>query len=208
MAVVKNLNSDYTITNKIAGTANITLATHTVFIQGNLLVGGNTTSVTKTDMEITDNLIVLNKGEMGAGVTLGTAGLEVDRGSQANVQVVWNESYQRWSLTNDGSTFGNIATSSGAGGINIIDDLAPQLGGNLDVLSRNIFSSDTANIRFDNNLAIKYTTITPTTYSGYNVIYAKTPNTGGSGLYVTNTTNQPQELATQTRNIGYSIIFS
>ena len=87
MAVVKSLNTDYTITNKIAPSANITLSTNTVFIQGNLYVGGNATSVTKTDLDITDNTITVNAGETGPGVTLNTAGLEVDRGSLANVAI-------------------------------------------------------------------------------------------------------------------------
>lgn len=208
MAVVKNLNTNYVITNKATYPANVEIETHTVFVNGNLVVGGNTTEITKTELSISDNTITVNKGEAGAGVTLITAGIEVDRGSSSNVSVLWNETYGKWTITNDGSSFGNIATSSGAGATAIIDDPNPQLGGNLDVLHRNIFSSNTANVRFDDNVAIQYTSVTPSTYSGYNVVYAQTPNTGGSGLYVTNTTQQAQELVTQTRNIGYSIIFS
>lgn len=40
----------------------------------------------------TDNLIVLNDGEVGAGVTLGTSGLEIDRGSSPNYQILFRES--------------------------------------------------------------------------------------------------------------------
>jgi hypothetical protein len=112
MAVVKSLNTDYTITNKIAPSANITLATNTVFIQGNLYVGGNATAVTKTDLNITDNIITVNAGETGPGVTLNTAGLAVDRGSLANVSIVWNETTGAWTLTNDGTTFETIQTGS------------------------------------------------------------------------------------------------
>jgi len=112
MAVVKSLNTDYTITNKITPSANITLATNTVFIQGNLYVGGNATAVTKTDLNITDNIITVNAGETGPGVTLNTAGLAVDRGSLANVSIVWNETTGAWTLTNDGTTFETIQTGS------------------------------------------------------------------------------------------------
>lgn len=208
MAVVKNLNSNYTITNKVNPLANVIVETHTMFVNGNLLVGGNTTQVTKTELSISDNTITLNKGEAGAGVSLGTAGIEIDRGSSANVSILWNEAYDRWSLTTDGSTFANIATSTGAGGSAVIDDLTPALGGNLDVLTRSIYSSSTNLVKFDDNLAIATTTINPTAISNYNIVYAQTPNSGGSGLYVTNTTTTNQELATQTRNIAYSIIFS
>jgi len=108
MAAVKSLNSNYTITNKSTPLANVIVATHTMFVDGNLLVGGNTTQVTKTELSISDNTITLNKGEVGAGVSLGTAGLEVDRGSVANVSILWNETYDRWTLTTDGTTFANI----------------------------------------------------------------------------------------------------
>ena len=206
MSVTKRIYGDYNISTELDPIANITLATHTVFIKGNLLVGGNATSVTKTDIEITDNKIVLNKGEIGSGVTLGEAGIEIDRGLLANVSLRWNETFDTWQITTNGTTYGNILTSTGAATITLVSDPAPQLGGNLDVLARNIFSSNTANVRFDDNVAIQYTTVTPTTFPGYNVIFANTPNTGGSGLSVTNTTNQNQELATQRRNVVYSLV--
>lgn len=112
MAVVKSLNDDYTITNKIKANANITLSTHTVFVQGNLYVGGNATAITKTDLNITDNIITLNAGETGPGVTLVYSGVQIDRGSLANVQIRWNESTTKWELTNDGSTYNQIQTGS------------------------------------------------------------------------------------------------
>ena len=208
MASVSNFNTNYTITNKGTPLANVIVSTHTMFVNGNLLVGGNTTQVTKTELSISDNTITLNKGEIGSGVTLGTAGVEVDRGVSANVSILWNEATDRWTLTTDGSTFANIATSTGVGGSAVIDDLTPALGGNLDVLTRSIYSSSTNLVKFDDNLAIATTTINPTAISNYNIVYAKTPAAGGSGLYVTNTTTTNQELATQTRNIAYSIIFS
>ena len=40
------------------------------------------TSIETTNTQISDNSIVLNKGETGAGVTAGTAGLEIDPGSE------------------------------------------------------------------------------------------------------------------------------
>jgi len=77
-----------------------------------LYVGGNATAITKTDLNITDNTITLNAGETGAGVTLNTAGIEVDRGSYANVAILWNETLGAWTLTNDGSTYESIQTGS------------------------------------------------------------------------------------------------
>lgn len=207
MAAVKRINSDYTITNKDTWLANVTVATHTMFVNGNLLVGGNSTQVTKTDLYVTDNLITVNKGETGAGVTLGRAGLEVDRGSLANVQLIYNESVDKWQITNDGITYLSIVSSS-TGLTAVRDDPAPQLGANLDTLATSIFSSNVPYVRFNDNIAISNTTVQPIGISSNNIIFAQSPMGGGSGLYVTNTTVGSQELATQQRNIAYSIIFS
>ena len=112
MPVVKSLNTDYNISNKINPIANVTISTNTVFIDGNLFVGGNSTNVYRTNLNITDNIIVLNDGESGPGVTLNTSGIEVDRGSLANVAILWNETLGAWTLTNDGSTYESIQTGS------------------------------------------------------------------------------------------------
>lgn len=72
----------------------------TVIITGNLTVSGTQTTVNTTDTNITDNTIILNDGETGDGVTLGTAGIQVDRGtpdgSTLNDTANWN-----WNETDD-----------------------------------------------------------------------------------------------------------
>jgi len=206
MTVYKRANSDFVITNKASFPANTTIATHTLFVDGNLLVGGNTTMVHKTDMDVTDNMIVLNSGELGAGVSLQYAGIEIDRGSLANTALRWNEIVDRWQISSDGITYGNIVTSSGSGAFQIEIDTAPILGGPLQTNAYPILSGNSSPVSFDSNLAIKNTATAPGTIAGYNVVYSQTPNSGGSGLYVTNTTIQNKELATQRRSIVYSLV--
>lgn len=206
MTVYKRANSDFVITNKASFPANTTIATHTLFVDGNLLVGGNTTMVYKTDMAVSDNMIVLNSGETGSGVTLGYAGIEVDRGLLPNTALRWDEVTDRWQVSIDGITYGNIVTSSGSGAFQIEIDTAPILGGPLQTNAYPILSGNSSPVSFDSNLAIKYTATAPGTVAGYDVIYAQTPGTGGSGLYVTNTTIQNKELATQRRSIVYSLV--
>ncbi len=111
-STVKNLSGDYII--------NSTLVT----INGNLVVTGNTTSINSTDLIVNDNIITLNGNVTGVPVL--NAAISVNRGSSANVQLRWNESFDKWQLTNNGSTFGNIATT-----------------GNIDLTGLTIF--DTAN---------------------------------------------------------------
>lgn len=212
MSSVQNYNTDLLITNKVNPTANIIFATRTVFIDGNLQVGGNTTTVSKVELEVSDNIITLNKGGGGAsGVVLGSAGIEIDRKDSAgsglaNVAIRWNETFDKWQITNDGTTYGNISSSSGAGASAVVDDPAPQLGANLDVLARTIFSSNTAQVTFDSNLAIKNTNLIPNAIAGYNVVYTQAPNAGGSGIFVTNTTNANRELASTRKAVVYSLV--
>jgi hypothetical protein len=67
-----------------------------VAVTGNLTVSGTLTSVNTTNTEIADNSIVLNKGETAAGVTAGTAGIEIDRGSEDSATLQWNETDDVW----------------------------------------------------------------------------------------------------------------
>jgi len=208
MSVTKKINGNLTISTSPDPLANVTISTHTVYIDGNLQVGGDSQSITKTDTDITDNIITLNKGETGPGVSLIYAGVQVDRGNlQFKPILRWNEIYDRWEITNNGSTYGNIATTTGASGASVADDTAPALGGNLDTRSYTIYSSTQANVTIDTNLAIRTTSVAPTAVTGYNIIYAQTPSGGGSGLYVTTPTQVEQELATKRAAIKYSIIF-
>lgn len=115
--IVKVSQSDYRLKVKDSGT--ITLDTGfdvgLVVITGDLLVKGNTTTIDTANLQIEDNIILLNKGEGAAGVTEGTAGLEIDRGSLANAQFLWDETIDKFAFRLDtgvlsGIVVGNIAT--------------------------------------------------------------------------------------------------
>jgi len=63
-----------------------------VTINGNLTVIGTPTNVESENLNITDNVILLNKDESGAGVTAITSGIEIERGSLDNAQLIFDES--------------------------------------------------------------------------------------------------------------------
>ena len=69
-----------------------------VVIAGDLTVSGTTTTVDTENTTISDNVIILNEGEEGAGVTAGTSGIEIDRGTETNKTFVWDDSVDKWSL--------------------------------------------------------------------------------------------------------------
>jgi len=60
-------------------------------INGNLYVEGNTTVIDSLVSQFSDNIILLNNNELGPGVTLLQAGIEIDRGSNENYRIVYNE---------------------------------------------------------------------------------------------------------------------
>lgn len=74
-----------------------------VVITGDLTVQGATTSVNTTNTEIKDRIVTLNKGETGAGVTLDTSGIEIDRGTEDNAFLVFDEAVGGFKLEADGN---------------------------------------------------------------------------------------------------------
>ena len=60
-------------------------------ITGDLQVQGDTTFVSSANLTIQDNVIVLNQGETGAGVSLNTSGIRIDRGTLPDALLVFDE---------------------------------------------------------------------------------------------------------------------
>ena len=74
-------------------------------LAGDLTVNGTTTTVNTTNLDVTDNIIVLNNGQTGSAPTTLRSGIEVERGDDTNTILHWNDSIDRWEITNDGSTY-------------------------------------------------------------------------------------------------------
>ena len=183
MAAVKRFNTTYT------------LDTTDVYLTGNLHVIGvyDTTNVTNTNVQ--DKDIALNVGEQGWGVggnaAPGQSSIIVDRGLQANVALRWNEIYDNWEITTDGTTYSNIGTTASS---KVVNDTAPRLGGNL--------ITNGFNIQFQPLL----TANPPTAVSGNAILYADTVGSAGSGLFVVNDETASDELVTKSKAIVFSII--
>jgi hypothetical protein len=84
--------------------------TGNIVVGGNLTVNGTTTTLNTDTLAVEDNIIVLNSNVTATPVL--NAGIEVERGTSANVLVRWNETNDVWEVTNDGTTYGNIVTTS------------------------------------------------------------------------------------------------
>ena len=92
------------ITDKVA-----TFGT-SVVIDGNLTVSGTTTTISTETVTIADNIIVLNSNAAGAATE--SAGFEIERGTDTNVQFLWNETNDYWSAVGTKLHVGNIPTGT------------------------------------------------------------------------------------------------
>ena len=81
-------------------------------VNGNLTTSGTRTYANTTNVQLGDNIITLN-AEIPSGLApTENAGIEVNRGSAANVSLVWNEANDNWTATNDGSYFYVLADAA------------------------------------------------------------------------------------------------
>ena len=78
---------------KMNGDVNVngTATTNDLTVKGNLHVLGSTTTVDTQTLQVKDNVIDINKGETGSGVTAGKAGLRVLRGDAPNYNILFDE---------------------------------------------------------------------------------------------------------------------
>src|SRR6056300_56413 len=81
-----------------------------ITVGGNLTVQGTTTTVDSNVVNIGDSIITLNADEIGAPTQ--DAGIEIQRGTECNVFIKFNETSDIWQYTNDGTTFTNFGTAS------------------------------------------------------------------------------------------------
>lgn len=111
--VLHAYNTDYKIAVRDSGTITLDtgIETGTVVVTGNLQVQGNTTTIDTVNLEIEDNILVLNKGEQGSGVSENTSGIEIDRGTLPNVKWIFDEqiTWQLGGLTGIGSFYAEAA---------------------------------------------------------------------------------------------------
>ena len=67
-----------------------------VAIGGSLTVTGTVTTVNSETIELADNILLLNSNALGNASQSG--GIEVERGDDLNVQLLWDETNDRWSV--------------------------------------------------------------------------------------------------------------
>jgi hypothetical protein len=121
-------SSSISTTGTLSVTANASFSNN-VTISGNLTVSGTTTYVNTATLNVADNIVTLNADVSGATPPTENAGIEVNRGSSANVTVRWNETSDIWDLSGDGTNFYQIvdrnqaANATYAGIVTVLDSV-------------------------------------------------------------------------------------
>jgi hypothetical protein len=224
MSFIKNVSGPYTI-NTINHDDPITLDSNNVIINGSLFVYGSNTflgNVTSAEVQqtyIVDNVITLNANASTLTTPYpGPSGIEVERGSvEYNAILRWYEPSKTWQIRSnvDGAVYFNIVATT-TGNTRVVDDVAPQLGGNLFTnsyaitnITGNIFLDPATTVSLNGNLSLQMAGNTWGNAQAYNTLISNQVGAGGTGLYVTTGDGgvTSQELITKRRAIVYSIVF-
>ena len=147
-----------------------------VTVSGDLTVSGTTTTVNTETINLADNQIVLNSNFTGSSPTE-NGGIEIERGTQTNKTLVWNETDDKWTV---GSETFVAATFEGALTGNVTGNLTGNVTGNVtgDVTGNADTATTLASAR----------TINGTSFDGSANISFDTDSVseGSSNLYYTN----------------------
>ena len=106
-------NGNYKVSVQTGGTIFLDtgLDTGTVEISGNLLVRGDQTTVNTAQLDIEDNIITLNSGETGAGITLNDAGFRINRGTLPDSFFKYDEDVAGFIAIDEASQLISLATN-------------------------------------------------------------------------------------------------
>jgi len=175
-----------------------------VIVGGNLTVSGTTTTVNTETINLADNQILLNSNETGDPSQNG--GIEIERGTETNKTLVWNETDDKWTVgsetfvagTFEGNLTGNAATATTAGAltgdvtktgdftVDATGDIILDADGN-DFIFKNGEGADTATLSLSDAAALKLSntqaTTVETTASGADIKLTTLDRSGGVKLH-------------------------
>jgi hypothetical protein len=110
-------NGEVAIGQAVATTSDVTFNTietaSNIIVGGNLTVNGTTTSVNTETITLDDNIILLNSNAEGSASE--DAGIEIERGDDTNVSLLWDETENEWTIGSErlvaGTFEGNIESA-------------------------------------------------------------------------------------------------
>ena len=180
----KTSNGNLVLTGN--GTGGVTVDDN-LNITGTLTVTGTVTTINSETIALADNIVDLNSN-FTSGSPTENAGLRVIRGDEANVQLRWNETTDKWQYTNDGtvynnignvSTLGDLSLTASATELNYVKGVTSAIQTQLDAK----FASADFNSSFDTRLGTKSTTnLTEGTNLYFTNARARSALSAGTGI--------------------------
>jgi hypothetical protein len=152
--------------------------TNNLTVGGNLNVAGTINSVNTTQVNIVDNKINLNTDFTGTPTV--DAGIRVERGTEADVEILWNESSDKWTLTNDGTNYHAIARKYAADLANPSSQTYIQVNHNLGSLDVTVQVFETAGSK-----ALVETDVERTSADAVTLRFATAPASGAYRVVIT-----------------------
>lgn len=102
--ILKNEKEGFSVRNE-DDTEYGDLIVRNLTIKEDIVFGGDAFIIDTEVVKVTDNILTLNSGEQGEGVTKGISGLEIDRGKLPNYFIIFDESDDRFKCGTEGNQF-------------------------------------------------------------------------------------------------------
>ena len=180
----------------------------------NLTVTGTRTIVESTDLAIEDNVIDINSGETGAGISKGTAGFNIDRGTLSNATILFEEANDRFNLNFPVASEGDLLAKEAdliATGNNLEAQITSTVAGNLtatgNALEAQIIANDGDISTLTTNLASTGSTLQSNLDTVESAAAASLVSTGNAldakvdALQVVDLTDTPSSITASTSDV-------
>ena len=102
--ILKNEKEGFSVRNE-DDTEYGDLIVRNLTIKEDIVFGGSAFIIDTEEVKVTDNILTLNSGEQGEGVTKGISGLEIERGKLPNYFIIFDESDDRFKCGTEGNQF-------------------------------------------------------------------------------------------------------
>lgn len=219
MSSYKRILGDYNIVSvQPQNGDNVNVVTHSVNITGNLNVAGNITYIDVSELVVNDPFITVagNNAGTGAGATFPQQGLVAQTGNTGTPTFAglrFNNDTISWQLSSNVTAAG--AAIDAYSDIALAGASAPgQPANSIQFNIGNVFTGNTnftfdysiGQVSLDGSIALKRQAAVPSPIASTQIIYANTPGSGGTGLYIRDSTIS-DELVSKTKAIVFGIIF-
>ena len=193
------LSNSVTLSNKTLAAPTLTGTTQgaSITLSGDLTVNGTTTTVNQTNLDVSDNIIGLNRG---AGSNANDSGLIIERGSTGdNAAIIWDESADKFTLgttTSTPSATGDLTISTGT--------LVAALEGNADTATKIASITNSNIVQLTSSQTLSNKTLTSPIIDSVTISTIQT----GSESFADNDTSLMTSAAIQDKITSYGYVTS